>query len=107
MEPQNVIKALAALAQASRLQIFRQLVQAGPEGLTPGALGENLHVAANTLSFHLKELVNAGLVTQERNGRHLHYRARYDQMNAVLAYLTDNCCQGQPCLTESATECGC
>ena len=66
-----------------------------------------LAVAANTLSFHLKELVNAELVSQERNGRHLHYRAHFDRMNAVLTYLTDNCCQGQPCLNEPATECGC
>lgn len=107
MEASQVIKALAALAQASRLQIFRSLVQAGPEGLTPGALGENLAIAANTLSFHLKELVNAGLVSQDRSGRHLHYRARFDQMNAVLAYLTDNCCQGQPCLTDTTTSCNC
>jgi len=107
MEPQAVIQALAALAQASRLQIFRSLVQAGPEGLTPGALGEHLSIAPNTLSFHLKELVNANLVSQERSGRHLHYRARFDQMNAVLAYLTDNCCQGQPCLSDTTTSCNC
>ena len=107
MESQTVILALAALAQASRLEIFRALVQAGPEGLTPGVLSERLGVAANTLSFHLKELLNAGLVSQERNGRNLIYRAEYAQMNGVLSYLTDNCCHGVPCLDEAATTCGC
>ncbi|MDE2417321.1 MAG: helix-turn-helix transcriptional regulator [Burkholderiales bacterium] len=107
MESIIVVKALAALAQASRLEIFRALVVAGEAGLTPGALSEALGVAATTLSFHLKELVHADLVTQERNGRNLIYRAQYDRMNAVLAYLTRNCCQGQACLTESATQCEC
>lgn len=102
-----VVKALAALAQASRLEIFRALVVAGDEGLTPGALSAALGVGATTLSFHLKELVHADLVTQERSGRNLIYRAQYDRMNAVLAYLTQNCCQGQACLTESATRCAC
>ena len=107
MESTAVIKALAALAQSSRLEVFRSLVVAGEAGLTPGALSEALGVAPNTLSFHLKELVHADLVTQERVGRNLVYRAQYDRMNAVLAYLTQNCCQGQACLTESATQCNC
>jgi DNA-binding transcriptional ArsR family regulator len=107
MESTAVIKALAALAQSSRLEVFRSLVVAGEVGLTPGALSETLGVAPNTLSFHLKELVHADLVTQERVGRNLVYRAHYDRMNAVLAYLTQNCCQGQPCLTEAATQCVC
>ena len=107
MESQTVILALAALAQASRLEIFRALVQAGPEGLTPGVLSERLGVAANTLSFHLKELMHADLVTQERMGRHLIYRAQFERMNAVLAYLTDNCCQGTPCLAPQALACDC
>jgi DNA-binding transcriptional ArsR family regulator len=107
MESTTVIKALAALAQSSRLEVFRSLVVAGEAGLTPGALSESLGVAPNTLSFHLKELVHADLVTQERVGRNLVYRAQYDRMNAVLAYLTQNCCQGQACLTEASTQCKC
>lgn len=97
MESKAVVKALAALAQASRLEIFRALVVAGDAGLTPGALAENLGVAPATLSFHLKELVHADLVSQQRLGRNLVYRARYDRMRDVLAYLTQNCCQGQAC----------
>ena len=107
MESIAVIKALAALAQSSRLEVFRSLVVAGEAGLTPGALSESLGVAPNTLSFHLKELVHADLVTQERVGRNLVYRAQYDRMNAVLAYLTQNCCHGQACLTEAAAQCKC
>lgn len=106
MESIAVVKALAALAQPSRLEIFRSLVVAGPSGLTPGVLAETLSVAPNTLSFHLKELVHADLVSQERAGRHLIYRAQFDRMNAVLAYLTQNCCQGEPCLTEAVAACG-
>ena len=98
MEEQDVVKALAALAQPSRLRVFRTLVVAGPLGLTPGALSEELGVAATTLSFHLKELTNAGLVSQQRDGRNLIYRAAYAQMNGVLAYLTAHCCQGEACL---------
>ena len=105
MESITVVKALAALAQTSRLEIFRALVVAGQAGLTPGSMAESLGVAPNTLSFHLKELVHADLVTQERIGRNLIYRAQFDRMNAVLAYLTQNCCQGEPCLTEAATQC--
>ena len=80
-----------------RLRLFRALVVAGPEGLTPSALAEQLEVAGNTLSFHLKELTHAGLVTQERQGRHLIYRASFTTMNALLAYLTENCCEGAGC----------
>ena len=97
MESIAVVKAIAALAQASRLEVFRALVIAGQSGLTPGALSDSLGVAANTLSFHLKELLHADLITQERSGRNLIYRAQYDRMNAVLAYLTQNCCQGEAC----------
>lgn len=106
MEEQDVVKSLAALAQPSRLRVFRTLVVAGPLGLTPGALGEELGVAATTLSFHLKELTNAGLVSQQRDGRNLIYRAAYEQMNAVLAYLTAHCCQGEDCLLTRAGEPG-
>ena len=93
----SVIKALSALAQTNRLQIFRELVQKGTEGMTPALISESLGIAANTLSFHLKELMLADLISQERSGRNLIYRAQYDRMNAVLAFLTQNCCQGEPC----------
>ena len=80
-----------------RLRIFRALVGTGPAGLTPGALAAMLDVPASTLSFHLKELTHSGLVTQERESRHLIYRPAIAQMNDLLAYLTAHCCQGQPC----------
>jgi DNA-binding transcriptional ArsR family regulator len=105
MEEKFVIKALAALAQTHRLQIFRLLVVKGPEGLTPAQLGQALGLAANTLSFHLKELLHADLITQERVGRNLVYRAQFEQMNALLGFLTQNCCQGEPCLSPSTSEC--
>lgn len=108
MEANEVVRALAALAQPVRLQVFRCLVVAGPEGLTPGALVDAIGVPATSLSFHLKELTHAGLVSQERQGRHLIYRAAFAQMNALLGYLTENCCQGQPCITDDgAAACAC
>ena len=97
MEDKHVIKALVALAQTNRLHIFRSLVVKGPDGLTPAVIAEQLGIPANTLSFHLKELMNADLISQERSGRNLIYRAQYDRMNAVLAYLSQNCCQGEVC----------
>jgi DNA-binding transcriptional ArsR family regulator len=75
--------------------------------MTPGVIGESLQVAPATLSFHLKELLNAGLIRQQRTGRHLIYRVEYDRMNGVLAYLTDNCCQGADCLDNIALACDC
>lgn len=107
MEEKNVIQALAALAQPVRLQVFRALVVAGPTGLTPGVLAEQLGVPSTSLSFHLKELTHANLVSQERDGRNLIYRAVFEQMNALLGYLTENCCQGEACLVDSATVCEC
>ncbi|WP_250454178.1 helix-turn-helix domain-containing protein [Caballeronia sp. ATUFL_M2_KS44] len=107
MEENDVIRALSALAHALRLRVFRLLVVAGPSGLTPGALAEQLDVPNATLSFHLKELMHAGLITQERDGRSLIYRTSFEQMNALLGFLTDNCCQGQPCLDPSADACDC
>lgn len=108
MDEQAVVKALAALAQPLRLQVFRALVVVGDAGLTPGAIQEGLGVAPATLSFHLKELVNAGLITQERASRNLIYRAHYASMNALLGYLTENCCQGAECAVASdATACNC
>jgi len=91
------ITALAALAQGVRLRVFRALVGAGPSGLTPGALTALLDVPASTLSFHLKELTTAGLVSQQRDGRHLIYRPEIAHMNHLIAYLTAHCCQGEPC----------
>src|SRR5438045_2757161 len=107
MEEFDVVRALGALAQAMRLQIFRLLVVGGKTGLTPGAIAEALNVPAATLSFHLKELTNSGLVTQERDGRYLIYRASFDRMNALLGYLTANCCQGEECLEPSQASCKC
>jgi DNA-binding transcriptional ArsR family regulator len=98
MNEKDVVRSLAALAQPARLQAFRALVVAGQQGLTPGAMAEALGLPASTLSFHLKELANAGLVTQERESRNLIYRAAFEHMNALLAYLTENCCQGAACL---------
>ncbi|MBU2284906.1 MAG: helix-turn-helix domain-containing protein, partial [Gammaproteobacteria bacterium] len=98
---------LAALAQPVRLRVFRALVVAGPAGLTPGVLSEQLEVAPTSLSFHLKELTHAGLVSQERDGRNLIYRASFDRMNALLGYLTENCCEGQACLAQGAIACPC
>lgn len=106
MEEEAVVKSLAALAQASRLRVFRALVVAGPEGLTPGALSESLELPSTSLSFHLKELMSAGLASQERQGRNLIYRASFDRMNALLAYLTDNCCQGQACAVDGVSSRG-
>lgn len=107
MEEQDVIRSLAALAHPNRLQIFRALVVAGPRGMTPGVMAEGSGIAAATLSFHLKELMNAGLVTQERQSRNLVYRASFEQMNALLSYLTENCCQGEACLPNTTTSCKC
>ena len=97
MEENDAIQSLAALAQPVRLRAFRALVVAGPNGLTPTQLAEQQGVAATTLSFHLKEMLHAGLISQERDGRHLIYRAEFAHMNALLGYLTEHCCQGQPC----------
>ena len=91
------VKALAALAQAQRLRAFRALVAAGPQGMTPGAMAEQLGVAPSALSFHLKELTHAGLASSEPRGRNLIYRANFEQMNCLLAYLTEHCCQGASC----------
>jgi len=107
MEQKDVVRSLAALAQEHRLQIFRALVVTGPHGMMPGVMAEGSGIPAATLSFHLKELMHAGLVTQERQGRHLVYRAVFEHMNALLGYLTENCCQGEACLTDTAASCNC
>ncbi|MCB1928675.1 MAG: helix-turn-helix transcriptional regulator [Rhodocyclaceae bacterium] len=107
MEEDAVIKAMSALAHANRLRIFRLLVVAGGAGATPGTIADTLALPAATLSFHLKELLNAGLIGQQRQGRNLIYRADYAQMGALLAYLTDNCCQGEACDQPATLACQC
>ncbi len=108
LDESAVVKALAALAQAQRLRTFRALVVAGPTGLTPGAIAEHLDVAPSALSFHLKELAHAGLVNSEPRGRNLIYRANFEQMGALQAYLTEYCCQGTACeATGSASRAAC
>ena len=108
MDENEVIRALAALAQPIRLQVFRALVVTGRTGLTPGAMADGLGIPQNSLSFHLKELAHAGLVSQERASRNIIYRAAFDRMNALLGYLTANCCQGAECsLEEPAASCKC
>lgn len=97
MDETRIVASLAALAHAQRLRVFRALVVAGSAGLTPSVMAEGLDVARNALSFHLKELLHAGLVTTEQHGRNLIYRAAYDRMNGLLAYLTENCCAGDAC----------
>jgi DNA-binding transcriptional ArsR family regulator len=94
MEKTDTIAALAALAQENRLDVFRLLVQAGPQGLAAGAVAEKLSLAPNTLSFHLDRLRTAGLISVKREGRSLIYAARYETMNGLLSYLTENCCGG-------------
>lgn len=96
------VRSLAAIAQPHRLRVFRALVVAGASGLTPGALAELLTLAPSSLSFHLKELTHSGLASSEARGRNLIYRANFAQMNGLLAYLTQHCCQGAVC--EVATE---
>jgi ArsR family transcriptional regulator len=108
MEEKDIVRSLSALAQPVRLKVFRALVVRGATGLTPGAMAEGLDIPANTLSFHLKELTHAGLVTQERASRNIIYRAAFGHMNALLGYLTENCCQGAECAVETSAEtCGC
>ena len=101
----SAIKALAALAQAQRLRVFRALVVAGPAGLTPGVMAEQLAVAPSALSFHLKELAHSGLVSSEPRGRNLIYHASIAHMNALLAYLTEHCCEGQACSPSASLAC--
>jgi DNA-binding transcriptional ArsR family regulator len=94
MEKMDAVTALSALAQDNRLDVFRLLVQAGPEGMPAGAVAEALDLAPNTLTFHFDRLRNAGLVTSRREGRSIIYAARFETMNALVAFLTKNCCRG-------------
>ena len=103
MESNTAIEALAALAQDSRLQVYRLLVQAGPEGIAASELAERVGIPANTLSFHLKTLSHADLVLARQEGRFIYYSANYEQMNALLGFLTENCCGGRSCAPKAAT----
>lgn len=97
MEAEDIVIALTALAQASRLEAFRLLVQAGEQGMPAGKIAETLEIPPSSLSFHLKELQNAGLIQPKQEGRFVIYSANYDRMKAVLGYLAENCCSGKPC----------
>ena len=97
MKKTDAVAALAALAQDNRLDVFRLLVQAGPEGMPAGAVAEALGLAPNTLTFHFDRLRAAGLVAVRREGRSMIYAAQFEQMNALLGFLTENCCGGAPC----------
>jgi len=103
MKKMDVVAALAALAQDSRLDVFRLLVQAGPEGISAGAVATALDLAPNTLTFHFDRLRTAGLVTVRRDGRSMIYAAQFETMNSLLRYLTENCCGGVSCTP--AVEC--
>jgi DNA-binding transcriptional ArsR family regulator len=105
MKKREALAALAALAQENRLDVFRLLVEAGPDGLPAGSVAETLGLAPNNLTFHFDRLREAGLVTVRRDGRSMIYAARFDRMNSLLGYLTENCCRGQ---AEQCTpsECG-
>ena len=108
MTDEDVVRALTGLAHPLRLKVFRALVVNGEAGLTPGVVQEALGVPATTLSFHLKELAAAGLVSVERSSRHIIYRAAFERVDGVLKYLTDNCCEGAACALEPASaDCGC
>ena len=111
METKSAVTALAALAQETRLSVFRLLVEAGPEGMSVGSIGEKLKVPPPTLSFHLKELSHAGLVVSRQESRFIYYMADFTQMAALMTFLTQNCCKGMPqeCLSvmETALESCC
>jgi len=98
METKSAVAALAALAQDSRLAIFRLLVQAGPEGVAAGKISETLGIPPSSLSFHMKELTRANLAVSRQESRFVIYSANFQAMNDLLAFLTENCCGGQPCL---------
>src|SRR5271155_1946315 len=105
MEKTDVVAALAALAQDNRLDVFRLLVEAGPEGMPAGAVATALDLAPNTLTFHFDRLRTAGLVTVRREGRSMIYAARYETMNGLVAFLTKNCCQGASASCAPAAVC--
>lgn len=102
MNTTTAAESLAALAQDSRLEVFRLLVQAGPEGLAAGEIAERLGIPASTLSFHMKTLSHAGLVEVRPRSRFNYYSANFESMNALLGFLTDNCCGGRACAPSAA-----
>lgn len=104
MDRTAIIRALGALAQEHRLDIFRMLVQAGAEGMAAGVIAARLGVPPSSLSFHLAQLANAGLISQRRRSRSLIYSADYAAMNRLMAYLTENCCGGIPCADDAVCE---
>jgi ArsR family transcriptional regulator, arsenate/arsenite/antimonite-responsive transcriptional repressor len=108
METKQAVASLAALAQETRLSIFRLLVEAGPEGVPAGAIGEKLAVPPATLSFHLKELAHTGLIVARQQGRFIYYTADFEHMAALMSFLTQNCCRGMPqeCLSVVETALG-
>lgn len=95
MDTKSAVARLISIAQEARLDIFRLLVQANSDGLAAGVISEKLSIPNSTLSFHLKELSHAGMVTSRQDGRFIYYSANYEAMNELLAYLTENCCAGQ------------
>jgi len=103
METLNAAELLAALGHESRLSVFRLLVEAGPSGMNASAIGETLGLAPATLSFHLSHLSRVGLIEGTRESRFIHYSARFDTMDELLAFLTRNCCQGESCLPKSSS----
>jgi len=105
MKSKAAISSLLALAQESRLTIFRMLVQAGPNGMSAGKIGEITEIAPSSVSFHIKELVNAGLVISRKDGRFIIYTANFDSMSELIAFLTENCCGGNPCLPIATSIC--
>lgn len=105
MDATTIVTALNALAHERRLQAFRLLVQAGPEGLTAGTLSGHLAISPSALSFHLKDLARAGLIHPRHEGRQIFYSARFETMNGLIAYLTENCCGGNPCSPVCTVEC--
>lgn len=105
MTTSDALAGLGSLAQETRLEVFRLLVRRGPDGLSAGAIAEELDVPASSLSFHLQQLMHAGMVTQERRSRQLIYAADYHRMNALVAYLTENCCAGASCAQPQGVQC--
>jgi ArsR family transcriptional regulator, arsenate/arsenite/antimonite-responsive transcriptional repressor len=98
VDTKNAITALSALAQETRLAIFRLLVQIGPQGMAASKIGENLNIPPSSLSFHLKELTHASLVVPRQDGRFIIYVAQFATINALMAFMSDNCCGGNPCM---------
>jgi ArsR family transcriptional regulator len=103
MESNRAVAALSALAQDSRLQVYRLLVQAGPAGVAASEIAEGIGIPANTLSFHLKALSHADLVISRQDGRFIYYSANYEHMNMLLGFLTENCCGGRSCKPSAVT----